>query len=249
MRFVTLASSVTAVLAVLAALAWFDVLPGGYRLRGWVEDHAVRRARLQREASQARLALFAAENPRAPEGAVVFLGSSTIERFPLDELFPGAACLDRGIGNESAAECLARLPQSLPAAAPAGFVLYLASIEFRRLGLAPEQVAARALAVVDALRQRYPDRPMALIGLLSQRTADDDFAARWRAANRALEAAARSRGLAWIDVDRAPLTSSAGALSESHSVDDLHLNAAGYAVLAGWLRAEGGALCELLSAD
>lgn len=231
------------------ALAWIDVLPGGWTLRGWFIDRAARAARLQREHSAERLAVFAAENPTAPAGAIVFLGSSTIERFPLEEAFPGRPCLDRGIGNETALECRTRLEQSLPAAPPGGFVVYLASLDFRRERVPPLEVARRAGLILDALRRRYPTAPIAQIGLLSERDANPDFVRRWRAANAALETAARRRGVAWITVDRPPITTASGALSPELSADRLHLAPAGYEVLAGWILQDGGALADLLARE
>ena len=70
----------------LLALAWIDVLPGGWRLRGWVTPHPVREAREQAERSAHRLLEFREENATAPAGTTVWLGSSTIERFPLAQL-------------------------------------------------------------------------------------------------------------------------------------------------------------------
>lgn len=232
--------------AVYAIAAWYHGVPGGWTLRGWVVPHALREARAQAARSAARLATFARENPAAPEGAVLFLGSSTIEYFPLDELFAGVPCLNRGIGNESAAELLARLEASLPQRPPAGAVLYAASIDFRRLGAAPEEVAARAWAVVRALRERYPDLPVALVGLLSERDFPPGEVARLARTNAALAELASRRELAFVRTDRPPVTLPDGTLAPDASADRLHLNERGYRALAGWIVEDGGAVGRLL---
>ena len=232
-------------LAVALALSWYDVLPGGYRLRGWVKPHAIRRAEAQAAKSAERLAEFASET--VPAGAIVFLGSSTMERFPLAELFPGKPCVDRGIGNESALECLERLHASLPDEPPAAFCVYLASIDFRAHKEPPAEVVARVGRILDELEARFPGVPIAQIGLLSERAADESFVRRWRATNAALEAAARERGVRWITVDRPPLTNPSGQLDEEMSADDLHLSDVGYRQLAAWILAEGGPLAALLA--
>ena len=232
---------------VYGVLAWFHVVPGGWALKGLVEDPADRKTRLQAEASAERMETFAQENPTVPEGAVVFVGSSTIERFPLDVAFPQVATADRGIGNETAVECLVRLESSLPPIErPAGIVVYLASLDFRRELQPAPAVVRRVGRVLDALEERWPGVPIAQIGLLSERDADPGFVERWRRVNLALQEAARARGIAFVGVDRPPLTSPSGQLAESMSSDRLHLNEAGYRHLADWLVAEGGAVGTLL---
>lgn len=223
-------------------LAWFHVVPGGWALKALVEDPADRKARLQREASEARLTVFDAENPSVPDGAVVFLGSSTIERFPLERAFPDVATADRGIGNETALECLARLDRSLPPVRPTGVVVYLASLDFRRERQPPPVVVRRVARILDALEARWPGVPIAQIGLLSERDASPGFVERWRRTNAALRAAAEARGIAFVDVDRPPLTAADGSLAADLSADPLHLNDAGYRYLADWLVADGGPL-------
>ena len=246
-RTLALLSIPMAAVLLVGSLAWYDLLPGGWRLRGWVVPHAERSAREQREHSRARLEAFARENPGVPAGAVVFLGSSTIERFPLEEAFPGAPCVDRGIGNETATELLARLEASRPTAPAGGFVLYAGSLDFRREGAPAAVVRDRVARLLDRLQALQPDRPAALIGLLSERGADAGFVGRWRAVNRALEVLCRERGVAFVTTDRPPLTSPTGSLSEALSDDRLHLDRQGYRQLARWLLAEGGEVSALLS--
>ncbi len=231
---------------VVLVLVWNDVLPGGWTLRGWVEPHAERAAREQRERSAARLALFRRENPAVPAGAVVFVGSSTIERWPLETSFPAATCVDRGIGNESSAELLERLAGSLPAARPAGFVVYAASIDFRRENAPPDAVAARVGRVLDALAAAHAGVPTLLLGLQSERDAPPGFVERLRRTDAALRALARARGVAFLETARPPLVDPQGRLTVACSADDLHLNARGYAVLTDWILAEGGPLAGIL---
>ena len=231
---------------VYGVLAWFHFVPGGWTLKALVEDPGKRKARLQREASDERMAAFARERPTLADGAIVFIGSSTIERFPLEDAFPHVATVDRGIGNETAVECLARLELSLPPIQPAGIVVYLASLDFRREHQPAPAVVRRVGRVLDAVEAHWPGIPVAQIGLLSEQDADAGFVERWRRINRALREAAEARGIAFVSVDRPPLTSPSGQLAESMSSDRLHLNAAGYRHLADWLVADGGALGALL---
>lgn len=94
-------------------LAWLDVLPGGWRLRGLVVPHAVREQRERERHFDARLADFAAEGREQTADAVVFIGASTIERCPLASLFPGCRVANRGIASARARELAARLDDVL----------------------------------------------------------------------------------------------------------------------------------------
>ena len=49
---------------ILAALAWFHILPGGWFLRNLIEDPSARAERLQREHRDRRLAAFAQDAGR-----------------------------------------------------------------------------------------------------------------------------------------------------------------------------------------
>src|SRR6185295_8720057 len=59
--------------------AWFDFVPGGWRLRARFEEPGAESARRARLHVHERLRSFAAEPPAAARGAVLLLGSSTIE--------------------------------------------------------------------------------------------------------------------------------------------------------------------------
>jgi lysophospholipase L1-like esterase len=229
------------------ALAWIDVLPGGWTLRGWVTPHAVRHAREHAAHRARRLAAFEAERAGAPEGAVVFLGSSTIERFPLAERFPGVPCLDRGIGEESLPALLDRLERSLPAAAPAGAVLYLGSIDFRVEGRATARIAALAELALRFLREGRPDLPLAVIGILPERDMPPAMVERLAATNASLAALCERAGVAFVRTDRPPVTGPDGSLVPASAADRLHLNGAGYRALARWLVEDGGAVGRLLA--
>ena len=83
------------------ATAWFDCAPGGWRLRSYFEDPSARSARSISLHILERLRAFAAEEPGAARGAVLFLGSSTVERWPTAETFPNKRVLDHGLAGIS----------------------------------------------------------------------------------------------------------------------------------------------------
>jgi len=234
-------------LALLLGLALTDVLPGGWRLRGWLEPHAVRSARAQAGERARRLLEFARERP--PEGAVLFLGSSTVARWPLAECFPGVPCTDRGVPGESLLELCDRLEPSLPAARPAGAVLYLASIDVRERAHPPERIAEAARWVLAALRERWPELPVVLIGVLPERDMSAELGRRLAATNAALAALCAREACTFLPTDRAPITGPGGSLAPELAADRLHLAPAGYRVLSGWLLREGGEVGRRLGGE
>lgn len=272
------ARAVLAVLMLVAAAAYglwrIDVLPGWWDLTHWgldVEEvaeraraaHRADRLRVfEQEAAAARMHAF---DERAAGGAlatgdarptVVFIGSSTIERFDLEAAFPGASTWNRGIGDERAELMAARLDAGIDWALVDGVVVYAASVDFRRVGVGAEATVRRAELVLDGIAARAAGKPVLVLGLLSQRDLVDDRTAEGPtarvgrrsldAANAALAAAAAERGFGFLPLDRAPLTAPDGTLAEAYAADRLHLNRDGYQVLTEWIRKNGGPLAALL---
>ncbi len=79
------------VVAVVLGASWLNVMPGGWRVRSeWTQ----RKLDAQRKA-------FRDESTKIPEGSVVFLGSSTVAKMPMAELYKGAIVVNRGVGAEN----------------------------------------------------------------------------------------------------------------------------------------------------
>ena len=232
--------------AAYLALAWFELVPGGWRLRNLFEPWPERRARRELEHREERLEQFRAEQHGSRP--VVFLGSSTIERFPLAEVFPGISALNRGVAFEDSRRLLERLEVGVPGDA-VGFVLYVASIDHRFTDATAGEVAGALRRVVEALRTRHPEAPVAVLGLLPERELGASARERLEAANAALAQASVELGAVFVPTDRPPLADPEGHLELTLSTDELHLSPAGYSVLGGWLRSESGALGALLRSD
>lgn len=228
------------ILLALCALAWNDVLPGGFALRELVESDRTREARQRARHAAERMHAFALENPGVVPGSIVFVGSSTIERFPLAECFPAKPCVNRGIASESALALAGRLAERLPLARPAGVVLYTGAIDWREEGQSAGLVALRVGAVLDRLAELRPGVPIALLGILPERNMDPALVERLAQANAALSVLARERGVAFVSTSRIPITSPQGSLAEEFSQDTFHLDAQGYRYLARCVLEDGG---------
>ncbi len=224
----------------LLALAWHDFLPGGYRLRRLVEPDSAREARERVRHATERMREFARENERAAPGSIVFLGSSTIERFPLEVSFPGKPCVNRGIASESARDLALSLPGRLPHARIDGIVVYTGAMDWRDEGQRAQLVAERVGQVLDRLVERAPGVPIALIGILPERNMEPAEVDRLSETNVALNVLCRERGFAFVSTHGTPITSRGGSLSEESSEDDFHLDAEGYRDLARCIVEQGG---------
>lgn len=231
-----------ALLAVTAGLVWHGVLPGTWSLRRMLSGREATEAWLRERHAAQRLAAFA--RTPAPPGAVCFLGSSTIERLPLAELFPGARCVNRAIAGDTAARLRERLPDLLPPA-PAGFVLQIGANDLRREGREPEAVAADVEAILARLSHQAPGAPVAVLGLFRPRSSNARDGARTAAFNRRLKALCAEHGATFVPIADA-LAGPDGRLAPSLAADPHHLCAQGARRLAARLREASGPLAPLL---
>ncbi len=221
--------------AALFALCWCDVLPGGWTLRGWVEPHAAREQRARDRHTRERLELFKEANRESRADPIVFAGSSTIERFPLNDLFPGVNTHNRGIGDESCESFLERLTASTPDHPPSAWVLYLASVDFRRLKASPAQVQHRVSQVLNQLKVTDRNVRLFLMGILPEQDMPEDMKSRLAETNALLADLCEMPDCVFVDTARPPITAADGSLAPEFATDRLHLNRRGYGVLAEWL--------------
>jgi len=223
------------ILITLLIMSWFHWLPGGWFLRNLVEAPAHRAERLRLEHRADRLDEFQRQAGDESPGQVVFLGSSTIEFFPLDTCFPDKPVVNRGIGEEPVRDLRARLRVSIPAK-PASVVIYSGAVDFHTHGAPPEALTAEFHALLQALRRLAPGTPICILAILPGRNLTDSQVADLARANTALREAAEAGGQTFLDTSRPPIVTATGCLAASHSKDDWHLNGRGYEVLASWLR-------------
>ena len=193
-----LAAFVVALILVL--LAWFHLIPGGWFLRNLLESPEAREARLMAEHRQERLASFVAGPETMPPGCILFIGSSTLERFPLESSFPKKPTLNRGIGGEPARLTIERLEESLPKAGreeAGGAVLYSGTIDFRIDRVDVATARQRVADLVEALRRMTrDDLPILLLGPLPGNEDDDRYRGRgMEELEAALRELARAEGL------------------------------------------------------
>lgn len=225
----------------LALAGW---VPGGWRMRNWIEPHQIREAQEQAQYRAARLNSFSTEVIQG-EHPVVFLGSSTIERMPLERLAAPGTALNRGIAFESAQRLHERLGIGMPQD-PGGFLIYVASIDHRFRGALPIQVQQRAKAVMNELQERWPAKPIALLGLLPEVGMDPARVQALVQANAHLRELCDVRKVNFVSLASSPLILDDGSLNPSLSSDGLHLNEVGYDHLWAALLEEASTLRAIL---
>ncbi|MEE2939397.1 MAG: GDSL-type esterase/lipase family protein [Planctomycetota bacterium] len=242
MRSRNLLLATAAAVLLYGALALRGTVPGGWRLRSVFGDPSAA-ARIERDAHRRdRLEAFAREPATA--GGVLFMGSSTVEFFDLGAAFPGATTLNRGIGDEPVAAMARRLDTTLARHAPRAVVLYAASVDARRptaaAGWRPvEELLADVQRCASAALRAPSVETVMLLGVLPETSRREPVPERVAALNLGLEGVALALGerVRFLDTRRPPLVDPGdGLLQASMARDRLHLNGAGSAVLAGWLR-------------
>lgn len=227
---------VAALGAVLVALALLDVIPGGWRLRTLIVPQSVQDLRRRASHRAARLQAFA-EEPAPEPGGTLFIGSSTIERFPAVDWLPGGSPINRGIGDEDLRGLEARAVETATRVQPKWVVLYAGSVDTRRAvddgtWTTPAAIVSRATSLATELLGLPCVEKVAILGILPERETGPDLRIRLEQVNAGLANLGRTPGIVFVPTDTPRLLDSAGNLLPGVSADALHLNEAGYGVLS-----------------
>lgn len=230
--------AIAAVVALVTA-AYKHWIPGGDAVGDYVD--------LAR--SKIRILGFRREAAGVPAGSVVFLGSSSVEAFPLDACYPGAPWLNRGVAAEIVPEMIDRLDASLPVARPAGVVIHAGQNDLRARSLPPDVIAESIGRAADAVRARFPEVPITLVELMPLCDTPESSMRRLDELNEGLRVLALARGFGFVHVNRPPLTDGRDRLLvEMAGPDRKHMHLAGYQIFARAIALEGGAATEPLRA-
>jgi lysophospholipase L1-like esterase len=171
-----------------------------------------------------------------PEGAVVFVGSSTIRLWKsLAKDFPGEKVLNRGFGGCQIADCAYFADRVITVYKPRLVVLRAGTNDIQD-GKTPEQVRDDFRAFVEKVRAKMPQ---VRIAYLSMNATPARWAnvARERKANQLIrQYIAQGENLDYIDAGDATLGSDGKPRAELFVKDRLHFNAEGYKILASLVR-------------
>jgi lysophospholipase L1-like esterase len=170
-----------------------------------------------------------------PEGAVLFVGSSSIRLWNLSESFPGVATINRGFGGSQLVDSVQFAERIVIPYRPKLIVVYAGDNDIAA-GKMPTQVAGDFKQFVGKVRPALPETPIAFLSIKPsiKRWALID---RIRAANRLIEQyTADHDQLLYVDVFAPMLGPDGQPRKELFRDDGLHLNAAGYKLWATALK-------------
>ena len=161
-------------------------------------------------------------------GGIVFVGSSSIRRWPdVSTDFPGRTIVNRGFGGSTLAEVAHYAPRIIFPYRPRLVVLYAGDNDLAS-GMTPQEVVADYRRLVGLVRQELPDARVAYVSIKPSPS-------RWRLveayreANRLIAAeVARDSGQEFVDVFTPMLGPNGRPRPSLFVADSLHMTRAGY---------------------
>jgi lysophospholipase L1-like esterase len=184
-----------------------------------------------------RMAAADAKDPPA-KGGVLFLGSSSIRLWKLDQSFSGKDYLNRGFGGSEISDSLRLLDKLVFPYEPQAIVFYAGDNDLAK-GKSPEQVAADFRELSERVAQRLPETRILYIAIKPS-------IKRWslidkvRAANDAIaKYCAETPRRTFVDIAPAMLGEDGMPRKELFVADGLHMSPAGYAI---WTKLVAAAL-------
>ena len=155
-------------------------------------------------------------------GDVVMLGDSITEGGRWHEIFPQVAVKNRGIGGDTSPGLLDRLDQVTSARAAAIF-LKIGTNDLTH-GASSEERPDVYREIVTTIRRDAPETALYLQSVLPR---DQEYRNEVEAYNRVIKDLADEFGLVYVDLYDHFLAAD-GSIDDAYSVDELHLNGAGY---------------------
>lgn len=214
------------------ALGTFAIVPGFALLAAEPAQKGPERW----EAEIAKMTAKDAERPPA-KGGVLFLGSSSIRLWKLDQSFPGKNYLNRGFGGSEISDSLHYLDELVFAYEPKTIVFYAGDNDLAKKK-SPERVAADFRELSERVAERLPETRILYIAIKPslQRWALID---KVRAANEAISKyCEETPNRTFIDID-SPMLGEDGMPRKELFVDDgLHMSPEGYEIWTKLVAAE-----------
>lgn len=187
---------------------------------------------------QSEIAVFAAVDRVAPPpaDAVLFVGSSSVRLWhTLAADFPELPTINRGFGGSEIADSVYFAEQLIGPYRPRAIVMYAGGNDLAD-GKSPEQVRDAFGAFVVQARRWAGPVPLAYLSIKPNLSRRKQLP-RIRQANGLIRACAQERGVDYLDVHGPMLGADGEADPRWFDADGLHLNAEGYALWTGVVRA------------
>lgn len=185
-----------------------------------------------------RLQLFKVLNDDAFKGAVVFLGDSLTDFFPIQDFFPNRVIYNRGIAADTTKDVIKRLDNVI-AIAPRKIFVQIGTNDLGK-GASINAIIKRIDYIYDQLVTNIPGVEIVAISLypvshrkiwLSPIIAGLRSNKNIRKLNILLAKLCENRGIKFIDMHSA-LIDNKGRLNRHYTLEGLHISGMGYKVIA-----------------
>jgi lysophospholipase L1-like esterase len=196
---------------------------------------------------EATIAKFEAQdkNSPPPEGGILFVGSSSIRMWKLDQWFPNLRANNRGFGGSEIADSIQFADRIILRYKPKVIVLYAGDNDIGR-GKSPDVVVEDFQKFVKAVRPTLPRTRIVFIAIKPS-------IARWKLVDKMREANRRIQKLTqddklleFVDVDTPMIGDDGRPRKELFLKDGLHMNDEGYRL---WTKLVGPHLIDAGSAE
>ncbi len=167
------------------------------------------------------------EKSPVPPGRIVFVGSSSIRLWDLEESFPGLDALNRGFGGSELSDTVTFFERIVRPYKPRVIVVYAGDNDLAK-GRTPQFVSEQFAALLKKRDKDLPGTPLVFIGIKPS-------IKRWnlieqvREANALIKAQCESaKNVTFVDIDAPMIGSDGQPRPELFAKDGLHLSPAGY---------------------
>jgi lysophospholipase L1-like esterase len=170
-----------------------------------------------------------------PQGAILFIGSSSIRFWDLPKSFPGMEVINRGFGGSELSDSVRFAPRLVIKHKPRLVVLYAGDNDIGA-GKSPEQVVADFRSFVKIVHEGLPETKIIFLSIKPS-TFRWKLWPKMREANALIEAFCKQqKQLGFVDVAKPMLDEGGQPRRELFRADGLHLNEKGYALWVSMLK-------------
>ena len=188
------------------------------------------RARLVKEYTENKLALYAEENANGGF-EVVFLGDSLTDGCDLAKYYPGYPASNRGIGGDTTSGLIDRLAVSAYDADPQVIVLLIGGNDILG-GRSIDEVCANYETILSGIRQNLPETKIVWCSLTVLGKEWAKYNKTMAACNQRIRALAETYGCAFADLYTPLCSAETGEIRDEYTVEGVHLTDEGYTVVS-----------------
>ncbi len=185
-------------------------------------------------------------NKYVNEGQILFVGSSLMEQFPIDEMQRGLGLdlqiYNRGIGGFITTELLDNIDVCILSLKPRYIFINIGTNDLNTPEYNRDELLGNYGKILDIIKEKLPETKVYLLGYYPinpvfgeripymKEVLTNRSNARIKAANEDVADLAKKKGLEWLDVNEG-LYDADGNLCEDFAIDGMHMFANGYKVV------------------